>query len=144
MAGDELTLSATIRAAPATVWRLLTERRDEWWPDMRFAAEPGAPLREEWTERGQLRFATGVVTESRPDIALAFEWQQAEWEAPLSVAISLTPEAEGTLLRLRETGFAGLGVGERLLDEHLEGWRFHLANLTGHAESDPRERVPLN
>jgi uncharacterized protein YndB with AHSA1/START domain len=137
---DALTLAATVKAQPAVVWRSLTERREQWWPGMRFAAEPGAALREEWTEGGRVRSATGVVLESSAGVHLAFAWQQPEWEAPLRVAVSLAPSAEGTVVRLHETGFAALGVGARLLDEHLEGWRFHLANLNAHAEGD--ERVP--
>ena len=139
---DALTLAATVRAQPAVVWRSLTERREQWWPGMRFDAEPGAALREEWTEAGRVRSATGVVLESSPGVHLAFAWQQPEWEAPLRVAVSLTPAAEGTVVRLHESGFAALGVGARLIDEHLEGWRFHLANLTAHAEGDEREHAP--
>lgn len=131
---DGLTLTARIGAEPAVVWRSLTVRRHQWWPDMHFDAVPGAPVREEWIEHGEPRSATGVVTECRTDVALGFEWQQAEWEAPLHVAFSLVPDAHGTLVRVHETGFSALAVGGVLLDEHLEGWRFHLVNLAAHAE----------
>ncbi|GAA4738151.1 hypothetical protein GCM10025783_05850 [Amnibacterium soli] len=140
--GDALTLTATARAQPAALWRSLTERREQWWPGMRFDAEPGAALREEWTEDGQVRIATGVVLESSPGVRLAFAWQQPEWEAPLRVVFSLAPAPDGTVVRLHETGFAALGVGARLLGEHLEGWRFHLANLAAHAEDDERGHAP--
>ena len=46
------------------------------------------------------------------------------------------------MVRLQENGCAVLGIGRRLLDEHLEGWRFHVANPTAHGEKDDRTHPP--
>lgn len=131
---DRLVVSADTTAAADVVWRALTEERDAWWPDMQFDAVVGAPLREVWTEDGAQREATGQVIDVSDGRALTFEWSETEWLAPLQVTFVLESTASGTRVSVSETGFRGLLDGDRLREDHAEGWRFHLSQLLRHAE----------
>lgn len=84
---DAIEVEARIAASVDAVWRLLTEQRGRWWPDMRFAAAVGAPLVETWEEDGRVLSATGEVTRCEPPVLLAFRWSEAGWARPLDVEI---------------------------------------------------------
>lgn len=138
MTRDTVTVSATINAPRERVWRLLTVDRHVWWPDMRFDAVVGAPLRETWMDGEHEASATGNVTRCDEPRLLAFEWREPRWHRPLEVEIRLTTSGASTVVILTETGFSHAGTAPSLPAEHEDGWRYHLARLTDATEEkDP-------
>lgn len=127
MSRDSVTVQARVDAPAPSVWRSLTEKRDAWWPDLRFEAAVGSPLAETWIADGVLLSATGRVTQCDEPRLLAFEWAEPGWAHPLSVVIRLTDAGSSTMVSLTETGFSRARTPSSLPDEHEEGWLYHLA-----------------
>lgn len=145
---DRIHLQGHARCSPQALWRALVEDRAAWWPDMEFAAHPGAPLQERWMEDGQEHIASGTVLAVAPDRLLSFRWSAPGWEAHTVVSFELTPAAGSgaggtgtgggaTDVEVTESGFAALKSGAALSEAHREGWAFHLANLIEQAEKQP-------
>lgn len=130
-----------IEAAPAVVFDVVSrpEHMREWWPDdARFDRAPGAV--------GQVVFGEFVeaitVVEIDPPRTFSFRWVAPSGETPsadnaLLVTFTLEPAGEGTLLRLRETGWRERGwevaVLEQSFREHEQGWDLFLPRLRDYA-----------
>lgn len=133
-ADSDLVLSDESTASVLAVWRSLTDKHIEWWPDMKFEAIRGASLCETWTENGVEYQATGHVVEVQDGTVLAFNWSEPAWPAPLSVRFELEQIAAGTRISVRECGFNSIPNGHAVAAAHHGGWRYHLAQLRSHAE----------
>lgn len=140
-----------IDASPATVFEVITcpEHLTQWWPDQaRFEPTVGAT--------GQLVFgdpSTGdasvpniTIISLEPPKRFTFRWLHPDDEAAaadnsLYVVFDLEPSGEGTLLRMRETGFREQGWEVAVLEEqyrlHDVGWDRHLARLVEYAPTAP-------
>lgn len=136
-----------IDASPATVFEVITspEHLKEWWPDEAVVdPTPGA--------RGELVFgdrASGdaqipqlTVVDAVPSRLFSFRWGHPAHEAAgaansLLVTFELEPDADGTVLRMTETGFRERGwdeaVAEQQYREHAEGWHHFLPRLVAYA-----------
>lgn len=136
---DALQVAASIEASVNDVWRFLTTERASWWPEMRFEAAIGSPLIETWMEEGEHRQVAGVVTQCAEPRLLAFTWGEPDDEFSLDVSIHLACDGGATTVTITETGFVKATAPTALLDEHEEGWRYHLARWKRACESGSPE-----
>lgn len=114
-----------IGALPLRVWRLLTDERERWWPELQFAAVPGAEVLEEWTESGVTATAVGRVLEVAPPALLSFEWAEPHWSGSNRVEIGLRFHPDGTRVVIEERGHVGWDGAA----EHDAGWAALLERL---------------
>ncbi|HEU0023774.1 MAG TPA: SRPBCC family protein [Thermoleophilaceae bacterium] len=138
----------TLVAAPVDrVWALLTEAEHigAWFGDAgaEIDLRPGGRLVMRWTEHGE---AEARIERVEPGRLFSYRWwspfkgpddeELTEGNSTL-VEFTLTPEGEGTRLRVVESGFSALdGSPEQRADHHgdnTEGWRIELAELADYA-----------
>lgn len=129
---DTIARKLELDAAPAEVWRTLTDPGElsRWFGDTAdFEARAGFEGWFGWEEHG--RFAVRVVKADPPG-HLAWRWTHQR-DSPFDEAAStlvewtLTPRDDGgTTLELRESGFQT----ERHFRENTEGWSAELSELT--------------
>ncbi|SDQ18231.1 SRPBCC domain-containing protein [Microbacterium sp. cf332] len=137
MPQDAVTASVTIAASVDRVWEALTRERSSWWPELVFEPMVGAALEETWWENGRRARATGTVTTCDPPTRLVFVWHQDSWQGDLEVDVRIAASGGMTAVFLTESGFVGAATPAGLPDEHVEGWRFHLARLRRVSEGVP-------
>jgi uncharacterized protein YndB with AHSA1/START domain len=131
-----------VDASPETVFDVVSnpEHVREWWPDeAAYEVAPGAT--------GQITFgnpAAGggvvgltVLEVDRPR-TFSFRWTQTPGETgvegnSLLVTFALSPQGDGTLLRMSETGFREMGWEVATLEqqyrEHEQGWDHFLPRI---------------
>jgi uncharacterized protein YndB with AHSA1/START domain len=122
MVQDKVERAVTIAAPVERVWSVITEPRHvaEWFgfegkPVELDELRPGGRMAVDHGEYGVHRLRIVTVDEPR-----LFSWRWAPHEGDTDpvegnstlVEFSLTPEGDGTLLRVVETGFAGLPIPE--------------------------------
>ena len=131
-----------VEATPETVFDVVSsaDHIKEWWPDdAEFDTTPGA--------NGQITFGDpeaggGVVGLTVLEVdrprTFTFRWTQAPGESgvagnSLLVTFALSPQGDGTLLRMTETGFREMGweiaVLEQQYREHEQGWDHFLPRI---------------
>ena len=137
-----------VDATPETVFDVVSDPKhvQEWWPDeASYDVTPGATGRIVFgdPEAGGGVVALTVLEVDRPR-SFTFRWTQAPGETgvegnSLLVTFALTPEGEGTRLRMTETGFREMGwevaVLEQQYREHETGWDHFLPRLATYAAS---------
>ncbi|SEF14324.1 SRPBCC family protein [Jiangella alba] len=146
MTTDSIERDIVIAAAPERVWAIVTraEHLGTWFADAGATIDlrPGGELTLTWKEYGVSR---GVVETVEPHTTFAFRWALDDG-APgdgnsTRVVFTLTPDGDGTRLRVVESGFDGLAGGpERQatsVEQNTEGWRLELDELRAYAESTP-------
>jgi uncharacterized protein YndB with AHSA1/START domain len=125
-------------AAPSDVtWRALVDadQRRQWWSYLDLDPVVGGRFTERWTgPDGKEGVTAGSVLEVIDRRLLRLTWSDADWPTPTTVDITMSPMPEGTLVRVRHSGFERLPDGRRLAGEHAAGWRAHLSNLRSVAE----------
>lgn len=131
-----MTVATEIDAPVEVVWRFLTVERGAWWPDMRFEAVVGSPLRETWIEDGRESSATGRITRCDEPQLLGFSWTEQGWDHPLDVVIEIVMLGQSTSVTLTETGFSRARTPHSLPAEHEEGWRYHVARWKRASEGE--------
>jgi len=84
------------------------------------------------TDEGQMHTVHGEYTEVRPPerIAYTWSWEQGPDEAMHGgdnslVVVDFVEDGDGTLVRLRHSGFAS----EEARENHVQGWQAVMANL---------------
>jgi uncharacterized protein YndB with AHSA1/START domain len=132
-----------IDAPPEVVYQVISsaEHLRNWWPDhAEIDAVPGATGFVAFGEPGspEAKVVAMTVVEADPPRRFAFRWCHDRHEAAtpansLLVTFDLIPTATGTLLRFRETGFAGAGLGEAEYRDHVSGWDHFLPRLSRYA-----------
>jgi uncharacterized protein YndB with AHSA1/START domain len=137
-----------VDATPETVFDVVSDPKHvrEWWPDeASYDVTPGATGQIVFgdPEAGGGVVALTVLEVERPR-SFTFRWTQAPGETgvegnSLLVTFALTPEGEGTRLRMTETGFREMGwevaVLEQQYREHETGWDHFLPRLATYAAS---------
>lgn len=124
-----------IRATAERVFRALTVagELERWFVSAaRHDAVPGGPLWLHWEGDGT---AEGRYLVVEPPHRLVYEWSSTPGST--RVTIELTPEADGTRLRLHEVGFGEGEDWDALFAGETSGWGTLLAALktwveTGH------------
>jgi uncharacterized protein YndB with AHSA1/START domain len=147
MSQDRIEKDTFIKAPAERVWAVLTEpsQVDGWFSPGGPASidlRPGGVMTLNHGEYGT--FPTLIVTVDPPR-HFAYRWASAHPGEPATEANStlveffLEPEADGTRLRLVESGFAGLDIpAERIAtagyESHDGGWTAMIGNLREFAE----------
>jgi uncharacterized protein YndB with AHSA1/START domain len=137
-----------IDAPPEVVFEVVSspEHVREWWPDdARYEPTPGATGEVVFGDcSGGRKVAPLTVVDVRPPRLFSFRWIHSADEVAtegnsLLVTFTLTPNGEGTLLKMTETGFREMGWEAAVLEEeyarHITGWGFYLPRLAPYAES---------
>jgi uncharacterized protein YndB with AHSA1/START domain len=132
---DPIERQVFIPADPETVFKFLVEPElmARWIGRVQFAmAEEGGPFRLQFTF-GDGHTATGVFTEISPPqrLAFSFGWEGNDTFPPGTslVEIQLHPQAGGTLLKLKHTGFPDAAHREFTPANHADRWSHYLARL---------------
>ncbi|WP_328668010.1 SRPBCC family protein [Streptomyces sp. NBC_00322] len=147
MSKDRIEREITIAAPVERVWAVLTEPEHvgSWFGQGRptpVDLRPGGTMQLDHGEYGQ--FPTTIVKVDPPHHfsyrwASAFPGEQAVEGNSTLVEFTLTPDGDGTRLRVVETGFAALAIPEDKAatagyDSHSTGWTEVVGNLQKYAE----------
>jgi len=128
-----------VEASPEEAFRIFTDeigiwwRRDTpYWNDRERGLYPrieprvGGRFVEVYDAETDTGFEVGVVTAWEPGKRLGLTWAQVGWPEGVSTEIEVTfePIAEGTLVRLEQTGFEQLGPeAAELTAGYAGGWQ---------------------
>ncbi|WP_328581206.1 SRPBCC family protein [Streptomyces sp. NBC_00370] len=149
MSEDRIERDITIDASVERVWAVLTEPEHvgSWFGQGKptpVDLRPGGIMVLDHGEYGVFR--TTVVTVDPPRYfayrwASAFPDQVADETNSTLVEFTLTPQGEGTHLRVMETGFAALDIPEDRSHaashaSHSEGWTEMVGNIQKYAQLD--------
>ncbi|MCW3067928.1 MAG: Activator of Hsp90 ATPase 1 family protein [Solirubrobacterales bacterium] len=156
MAADSIEREILIEASPEVVWGVITEPEQisRWFSD---AAEvegrAGAEGTLTWRPGGRggaKEFDSIVlirVVEAEPFRRFSFRWNHphgagADENNSALVEFSLIEEADGTRLRVVESGIDAVTRDEqskaRYLEDHEQGWERHLGEMLDYVASKPR------
>lgn len=144
MTPDLIERETTIAAPIERVWSILTEAEHiSGWFAQRGAEidlRPGGILTMNWDEMPTTRARIEVV---EPPRRFAYRWtahfaaadEPAEGNSTL-VEFTLTPDGDGTRLRVVESGFAALATADdeikRNYEGNVDGWKQVLAQFENH------------
>jgi uncharacterized protein YndB with AHSA1/START domain len=127
--GRTLEKALFIRATPQRVFRALTEpaELEQWFVNKaEVDLRPGGALKFTWRE-GEV--AEGVFLLVDPPHRLSFRWRMRDHRGETTVSIELTPQREGTQVRLVETGWGGDEDWDRLYNAVDAGLSFFFERL---------------
>ena len=147
---DRIERSVVIHAPPSRVWRALTdpEAFGKWFradlTGQRFA--PGERARGHITYPGYEHLYFDVVVDRiEPETLFSFRWHPYPMdpgvdyaaEEPTLVTFTLQPVAEGTLLKVVESGFDKLPPQRRgeAFRMNSGGWQTQMENISGYVAS---------
>lgn len=127
--GTEIRHSVFIRAPREKVWSALTTPRglDGWWGTRgsEIDLRPGGKLALRWRDWGAERDINhdedAVVVEVVPNQRFVFTWGGSV-DATTTVEFDLEEREGGTLLRVREQGFAPTTKGRQSFEGNSIGW----------------------
>jgi uncharacterized protein YndB with AHSA1/START domain len=146
--GHKIELTREIAATPETVFRALTDADElsRWWTtSAQSDARKGGAFDYRWEfNEGAGREdhrQSGTYTAVVPDERIAYPWKAAE--ADTKVDFTLTPDGEGTTLRLVHTGFGDGGGSAESVEMHEQGWGFFLENLKSYLERGEDRRSEM-
>ena len=125
----EIRQSVFIRAPRAKVWAALTtaQAMDAWWGTRgsEIDLRPGGRLTLRWRGWGPERDINAdrecVVAEVLPQKRFVFRWGETA-DSMTTVEFELEDRDGGTLLRLREHGFAPTAKGRESFEGNSLGW----------------------
>jgi uncharacterized protein YndB with AHSA1/START domain len=144
MIQDTIEREVTIAAPVERVWTVLTEPEHigSWFAEQgaEIDLRPGGALVMRWNEWPTTRARIEAV---EPPRRFAYRWtaHHAAAEEPTEgnstlVEFTLTPEGDGTRLRVVESGFASLAIADderkRNYDDNVGGWKQVLAQFDAH------------
>ncbi|MER6911865.1 SRPBCC family protein [Streptomyces sp. NPDC000594] len=147
---DRIEKEILIAAPPERVWAVITEPEHvgNWFGQGEPAPvdlRPGGTMFLDHGEYGQ--FPTTIV-EVDPPRRFSYRWasaypgEQATAENATLVEFTLTPEGEGTRLRVTESGFAAIRIPEERretasYESHDGGWAGQVENIRDYTEKLP-------
>lgn len=147
MVSDQIEREVLIDAPVERVWSLVTEAEHigRWFGDAGAEVDlrPGGAMVMRWSEHGTSRARVEVV---EPPRRFAYRW--APFSHPLGeepvegnstlVEFTLAPDGDGTLLKVRETGFAQLALSEHerttAHEGNTRGWKMELDDLVAYVQ----------
>jgi uncharacterized protein YndB with AHSA1/START domain len=141
-------MDVTIAGSADEVWKALTEKIGEWWPDDFYAggatgkrgfqldAEPGGRMYEHWEGGGGALWGTVVAYEPEKSLQVLGHLFP-NWGGPCQWygTWQLRTDGDQTKLSFSETAL-GL-ISETGMEEKDKGWRFLWASLKAHVEGSP-------
>ncbi len=147
MSVDQIERETTIEAPVERVWALLTESEHvgRWFGDAgaEIDLRPGGAMVLRWTDYGTSR---GRVVAVEPHTRFSYRWapfKDPGGEEPVEgnstlVEFTLTPEGDGTRLRVVESGFEELAESDEQkrtrVEGNTEGWEIQLGRVRDEAE----------
>ncbi len=143
MAHDMIEREIIIDAPVSRVWDALTvpELISSWFGDhAEIDLRPGGAASFTWNDFGSFLI---TVERVEPQSIFAYRWAREANQQPTAgnstlVEFTLTPEGDGTRLRVVETGFASLALPEeeqtRNWEMNTQGWREELDELREFAQ----------
>jgi uncharacterized protein YndB with AHSA1/START domain len=147
MTPDLIERETTIAAPVERVWSLITESEHvgRWFGDAgaEIDLRPGGAMLMRWKEHGDVR---ARVENVEPPHRFAYRWlahHAGRDEEPVEgnstrVEFTLTPDGDGTRLRVVETGFASLAIDATQREAHhagnVRGWAAELGDLVEYAK----------
>jgi uncharacterized protein YndB with AHSA1/START domain len=133
---DSIERELILPVPPARVWAALTQpdQLSAWFgTQATIDLRPGGEVIFTWDgSTGPRGTNRGVIEAVEPPNRFAFRWQSSPDNVPLTrVEFTLQPHAEGTRLRLLESGFASLPPEPRggLHERNTSGWQRELGEL---------------
>lgn len=138
MAHDVIEREIIIDAPISRVWEALTvpEQISGWFGDRaEIDLRPGGAANFSWNDFGSFLI---TVERVEPQSVFAYRWAREANQQPTAgnstlVEFTLTPEGNGTRLRVVETGFASLDMPKeeqiRNWEMNTQGWREELDEL---------------
>jgi uncharacterized protein YndB with AHSA1/START domain len=128
-AGPEIRHSVFIRAPREKVWTAFTTPKglDGWWGTRgsEIDLRPGGKLRLHWRGWGAEQDINAdvdcVILEVTPPTRFVYQWGDTPADMT-TVEFDLEDRPGGTLLRLREHGFAPTAKGRRSFEGNSLGW----------------------
>jgi uncharacterized protein YndB with AHSA1/START domain len=144
MTPDQIERETVIHAPVERVWSVLTEAEhlSGWFAEQgaEIDLRPGGLLTMHWNEMPTTRARVEVV---EPPHRFAYRWTAhfAAADEPAAgnstlVEFTLIPDGDGTRLRVVESGFATLAVGDderkRNYDDNVGGWKIVLEQFEAH------------
>lgn len=146
MVPDQIERETVIDAPVERVWALITdaEHVGRWFGDAgaEIDLRPGGEMVLRWAEHGTSR---GRVVAVEPHSRFSYRWapfKEPGGEEPVDgnstlVELTLHPEADGTRLRVVESGFTALATSEAQRAENhagnTRGWQAELDELRDYA-----------
>lgn len=144
MVPDQISHEIVIDAPLARVWALITEAEHirAWFAfdGAEIDLRPGGTLLLRWREHSESRT---VIERIKPRRLLSWRWTHTAETEPREdnstlVEFTLTPEGDGTRLRVAESGFRALNLPEakraERFAENSQGWREETAELRTYLE----------
>ena len=146
MVPDQIERETLIDAPVERVWELITEAEHvgRWFGDAgaEIDLRPGGEMVLRWADHGT---SHGRVVAVEPHTRFSYRWapfKDPSGEEPVEgnstlVEFTLTPDGDGTRLRVVESGFASLATSdEQRAKNHAsntDGWRSELGELREYA-----------
>jgi len=120
----------------ARLWETLLRPALWWGEDVLLEPRPGGTFHEPWRDAAGQHHTRGDVLEIVAPSLLCLSWRDDDWSFGTQVSFALSEAGEGSLLRLRHSGWEAAPDDRRpgLLDDHRGGWAHHLRNLAACAE----------
>lgn len=144
-ATPDVVVERTIKATPERLYAALTDPKElERWffTDCSVSPSPaakGGRYRHTWRGTGEkpgTHHRFGRFLELVPGRVVSFEWRGEQGDGvsleglgDTVVTITLTPEGEGTRVKLVHSGWAASGPASAMRDKHDGGWNFYADNL---------------
>jgi uncharacterized protein YndB with AHSA1/START domain len=128
LAGRTVEKEMFIAAAPERVYRAFTVKEDlERWfvTTADIQARAGGAFNLHWNDDS----VNGEYVELDPPRRITFTWDERPKYGITTCTIELTPEADGTLLRLTHTGFGEGDNWDELYNGVNSGWTEELTHL---------------
>lgn len=147
---SKVTVERFIQASPARLYRALTvaSEMEQWlFSDVQTDPRAGGAYKMRWRSKNEPardhdRF--GRYLELVPDRKVVFEWKGDPSQAlglgdlqSTVVTITLTPERDGTMVKLVHSGWPTDAEGRDWAAKHHGGWSFYLENLSNFMGSGP-------
>lgn len=148
MSTDRIEKSIDLKAAPARVWRALSDHEEfgTW-----FRVKLDGPFRVGEVSTGHITYPgyehcrwTAVVTAIEPEQRLAFTWHpyavEPDYdyasEPQTTVEFTLEPQGSGTRLTVVESGFDALPEARRFTALRMNegGWTIQMQNISDHVD----------
>jgi uncharacterized protein YndB with AHSA1/START domain len=123
-----------IHAAPEKVWAVMSsaEGIKKWLGPATYEPRVGSKIDFNVTHEGGNYYMFGEVMTFNPPRELAFTWTEQPvggepWPVATRVTLTLTPEGEGTRVRLTHDGFENLPaeIAEDQFKSYERGWQMY-------------------
>ena len=150
MPADRIERETFIEAPVERVWEIVTEAEHlgRWFGDAGASIDlrPGGAMTLSWEEHGT---ANAVVEAVEAPSRFAFRWaiEAGEGVTPgrsTLVEFVLASEANGTRLRVAESGFSALDLSDteraEKFDDNTEGWQIKVGDLADYVARPPAVR----